>query len=347
MIRATVGFTAQTTALPEREPVPASLLAKVAALPGIQALWATVQGYAAMVDKTGKAIAPGGLPTIGASWGPGDVLDVGRAPRAGRGGDRPRHRAALSPASGRQDQGPLRGRHGGLHHRRACCAGSADAAAATRAIFDPTRPSACSAKRARSTKSRCAPSRERAPPRCGPASTPCCPAATRPSHRPRSPTRRRSRGPSRWGSYRSPCCSWPPSPCVVGALLIGNTFSILVGQRTRELGLLRALGASRAQLRRLVLVEALALGVSASLTGILLGFGLAHGLLALVRDVGLAVPSTSVVFRVRSCRSRRRLRRRRDHRRRLPARSPGDVGFTGHRPDGPGVRDGPSGSAIE
>ena len=47
---------------------------------------------------------------------------------------------------------------------------------------------------------------------------------------------------------------------VVGAFLIVNTFSILVAQRSRELALLRALGASQRQVTRSVLVEAFVLG---------------------------------------------------------------------------------------
>ena len=54
----------------------------------------------------------------------------------------------------------------------------------------------------------------------------------------------------------------------VGAFLIFNTFSILVAQRTRELALLRALGASRGQVTRSVLVEALAVGLFASVVGL-------------------------------------------------------------------------------
>lgn len=61
----------------------------------------------------------------------------------------------------------------------------------------------------------------------------------------------------------------------VGVFLIINTFSILVAQRTQELALLRALGASRGQVLRSVLIEALAIGLVASTVGLLAGFGLA------------------------------------------------------------------------
>ena len=58
---------------------------------------------------------------------------------------------------------------------------------------------------------------------------------------------------------------------LVGAFIIFNTFSILVAQRTRELGLLRALGASRSHLIVSVLAEAVVVGVVASVAGIVLG----------------------------------------------------------------------------
>jgi putative ABC transport system permease protein len=59
--------------------------------------------------------------------------------------------------------------------------------------------------------------------------------------------------------------------------LIRNTFSIILASRTRELALLRCVGASRAQLRRAVLLEAAVLGAVASLAGLVVGVGLAWG----------------------------------------------------------------------
>jgi putative ABC transport system permease protein len=84
---------------------------------------------------------------------------------------------------------------------------------------------------------------------------------------------------------------------LVGAFMIFNTFSITVAQRTRENGLLRALGASRRQILSSVLVEALAVGLIASLLGIAGGVAVAVGLKALLNAVGLEVPGSGVVFR--------------------------------------------------
>lgn len=61
----------------------------------------------------------------------------------------------------------------------------------------------------------------------------------------------------------------------VGTFLIVNTFSMLVAQRSRELAMLRAVGASRPQVTRAVVVEALVIGVAGSTGGLLLGTGFA------------------------------------------------------------------------
>lgn len=76
----------------------------------------------------------------------------------------------------------------------------------------------------------------------------------------------------------------------VGAFLIFNTFTILVAQRQRELALLRALGASRGQVVRSVLVEAGVIGVVASGLGLGVGIGVAVGLQSLLRAVGGDLP---------------------------------------------------------
>ena len=86
----------------------------------------------------------------------------------------------------------------------------------------------------------------------------------------------------------------------VGGFTIFNTFSITVGQRTRELALLRIVGASRRQVFRSVLFEALLLGVTASLVGIGLGVLTASGLEALIKAFGITLPSGSLVFQSRT-----------------------------------------------
>jgi putative ABC transport system permease protein len=82
----------------------------------------------------------------------------------------------------------------------------------------------------------------------------------------------------------------------VGAFVIWNTFSIMVGQRTRELALTRALGASAGQVFRSVLAEAAIIAAVASAAGVGLGLGLARGLAALLSAFGFSLPISGLVL---------------------------------------------------
>ena len=73
---------------------------------------------------------------------------------------------------------------------------------------------------------------------------------------------------------------------IVSAFIINNTFAIVLGQRIRELGLLRAVGATGRQIRSSVLTEALLIGVVASLVGVFAGTGIAWSIKALIAQVG-------------------------------------------------------------
>ncbi len=86
----------------------------------------------------------------------------------------------------------------------------------------------------------------------------------------------------------------------VGGFTIFNTFSITVGQRTRELALLRVVGASRRQVFRSVLGEAALTGLVASVIGLGLGVLAALGLKALLKAFGIELPSAPLVFQART-----------------------------------------------
>ncbi|WP_370249148.1 ABC transporter permease [Nocardioides sp.] len=85
---------------------------------------------------------------------------------------------------------------------------------------------------------------------------------------------------------------------VVGSFLIVNTFSMLVAQRSRELALLRALGASRRQVLTSVQLEAFVVGALGATLGLGLGYLLALGLRALFATFGLDLSGQSLVFPV-------------------------------------------------
>jgi putative ABC transport system permease protein len=87
---------------------------------------------------------------------------------------------------------------------------------------------------------------------------------------------------------------------VVGAFLIVNTFSILVAQRSRELALLRALGASKRQVLWSVQLEAFVLGVLGATLGLGLGVLLAMGIRALFANFGLDLSGQPLIFAPRT-----------------------------------------------
>jgi putative ABC transport system permease protein len=86
----------------------------------------------------------------------------------------------------------------------------------------------------------------------------------------------------------------------VGAFVIFNTLSITVAQRTREFATVRTIGGSRRQVLVSVLVEALAVGLLASIIGLFSGFGLAAGLRELFAALNLDLPQTGLVFATRT-----------------------------------------------
>ena len=116
----------------------------------------------------------------------------------------------------------------------------------------------------------------------------------------------------------------------VGAFTIFNTFSITVGQRTRELALLRVVGASRRQVFRSVLGEAAIVGAVSSAVGVGLGVLAALGLEALLQ-------------RVRDHLAHRAARVRGPHRSRRPCRRDRGHGHLGSEPGAP-CSAGPTGS---
>src|SRR3954447_15890054 len=80
----------------------------------------------------------------------------------------------------------------------------------------------------------------------------------------------------------------------VGSFIIWNTFSMQVAQRTRELALFRAIGATRRQVMRTILAEAVVLGLVASALGIVLGLGMAKALSAVMTVFGLVLPTAAL-----------------------------------------------------
>lgn len=83
---------------------------------------------------------------------------------------------------------------------------------------------------------------------------------------------------------------------LVGIFIIYNSFSIIITQRTRELALLRAIGASGRQIQTSVMAESTVIGLLASGLGLLAGIALATGLKALLELTGLEIPAGTTVL---------------------------------------------------
>ncbi len=86
----------------------------------------------------------------------------------------------------------------------------------------------------------------------------------------------------------------------VGSFVIANSLSITIAQRTREFATLRTLGATRRQVLRSIVLEALVMGILASVVGLFAGLALAKGLFSLFDAVGFTLPNNGLTLETRT-----------------------------------------------
>ena len=86
----------------------------------------------------------------------------------------------------------------------------------------------------------------------------------------------------------------------VGSFVIANSLSITIAQRAREFATYRTMGATRLQVLRAIVAEALVIGTAASVVGVFLGLGLAKGLFRLFDAVGFTLPNSGIIFATRT-----------------------------------------------
>ncbi|MGD9792883.1 MAG: ABC transporter permease [Acidimicrobiia bacterium] len=86
----------------------------------------------------------------------------------------------------------------------------------------------------------------------------------------------------------------------VSTFVIYNTFSIVVAQRTKELALLRAIGATGRQVKRAVKIEAVFTGMVGAAVGLVGGIGIDYGITAMFKAIGFELPGGSPVIAVRT-----------------------------------------------
>ncbi|MGH2540547.1 MAG: ABC transporter permease [Actinomycetota bacterium] len=302
LVRSENSFSAQTSSLEERESMPAAVLEDVAAVPGVAQAVGDVLGYAQIVDPaTGEVIGTFGPPTAASAWNDlnGFTLESGGSPPEGSDqvvidsgtaknhdiqvGDRvqivfegPPGEFDVVGVAGYGDGGSLFG--------------------ATWALFDLPTAQAVLGKEgeldsvsvvAEEGTSGVALQREIA------AALPDGAEAVTAATVTREMQDQISTG---LGFLRTAFLVFAFVALFVGAFIIFNTFAIIVAQRTRELALFRALGASPRQVMTSVIVEALVVGVVASVVGVVVGIGLASLLKTGLNALGIEIPASGTVI---------------------------------------------------
>jgi len=306
-VRGKAAFAGNTGANAARKPVPQTLAATVGHVPGVAFAHGTVQGYAQFVAPDGKAVSTGGAPTLGVSFDPNPQLSslrivTGTAPTTS-------HQVAMDEATARKYHFHL-GQSvevllSGPTQRFTICAfvrfGTADnLAGATLAAFSlPT------AQRVLGAAGQYDAIDVLTAPGADKTTVQRAIAAVLPPGvevvTGQTVANEASNAINQaLGFFSTALLVFAFISLFVGAFTIFNTFSIIVGQRTRELALLRIVGASRRQVFRSVLGEATLLGLLASLTGLGLGVLTALGLEALLKGFGISLPSGPLVFAPRT-----------------------------------------------
>ena len=273
--------------------VPQSLLPRLQKIDGVAEVRGGVQGHTAVVDAEGDLIGGGGPPQLGLNWTGGEDLVAGQAPagpaqvvldrttaeKAGAGvGDR----VKVVVAGGVKDvtvSGLTEGENGGA------TLVFWETATAQELLLKPGEFSTVNLEAAPGgTEKELLPRVEAA-----------LPGGLEALTGEQLRAEERSDIDAMLGFLRNFLLAAALVSIIVGSFNIFNTFSMLVGQRTRELALLRAVGASRRQITRAVLGEAVAVGLVGATLGLALGAGLAALLKTVFEAQGMEM-SGSLVF---------------------------------------------------
>jgi putative ABC transport system permease protein len=291
----------------DRKPVPESIAATVRRVPGVEYADGSVSGYAQFVAPDGKAISTGGAPTLGFSFDPYPQLSSLRLV-AGR--------APIGPHDLVMDEGTAKKYNFQLGDRvRVLLAGppatftisgivtfgTADnLAGATLAAFDlPTAQVIFDSRGRYDTINILAkPSVNKV--RLQQAIAKVLPPGVQVVTGQTVAKEQTSAVNGDLSFFSTALLVFAFISLFVGGFTIFNTFSITVGQRTRELALLRIVGASRRQVFGSVLGEAALMGLMSSLLGLGLGVLAALGLEALLKGFGITLPSGPLVFEART-----------------------------------------------
>ena len=290
-----------------RNPVPESVLATVRAVPGVEVAEGAVAGTAQFISHDGTAISTGGAPTLGVSWDPAQQLSPLRL--AAGGPPTTPHDVVMDLGTakkygfsvGQQVRILLRGPTQTFTISGLTRFGTADnLAGATLAAFQlPTAQRILGEVGKFDAISVVAqPGADKSQVQRAIASA--LPRGVEVVTGQTVINEQTSQVSQALGFFNTALLVFGFIALFVGGFTILNTFSIIVGQRTRELALLRIVGASRRQVFRSVLGEAAIVGLVSSLVGLGLGVLAAIGLEALLSGFGVTLPSGPIVFEART-----------------------------------------------
>jgi putative ABC transport system permease protein len=290
-----------------RNPIPESLLTTIRQLPGVEAAQGAVEGYAQFVARDGKPIVTGGAPTLGVNFDPNPQLSdlrvvTGNPPQA--------------PGEVVMDAGTAGKYHFAVGQSvRILFAGSVrtftisgiaqfgtadNLAGATLAAFTLPVAQQVMQEVGRLDDINVVTSPGASKPAVQRAITAALPAGVQVVTGQTVVAEQTTAVSQALSFFSTALLVFAFISLFVGGFTIFNTFSIIVGQRTRELALLRIVGASRRQVFRSVLAEAAIVGLASSVIGLGLGVLAAIGLEALLRGFGITLPTGSLVFGLRT-----------------------------------------------
>jgi putative ABC transport system permease protein len=293
-----------------RDPMPASLLDKVKAVDGVKEAEGNVTGFAQFIGKDGKPVTPGGAPTLGVSIGQSTEFTAGSTMREGRRPSGPNE--VVVDAKTAEDAGfrvgdrvkvLLQGPAQTFTISGIIGFGEADnLGGATLAGFDLPTAQKVLNREGRFDEIDVAAQDGVSPEQLRDRIR----AAVDPKYEVLTGTELAESSAAEINDtigrfLGTALLAFAFVALLVGGFLIYNTFSIIIAQRTRELALLRCLGASRRQVLGSVLLESVVVAVVASLVGLGLGVLIALLLRFLFSVVfGADLPSTAIQFELRT-----------------------------------------------
>jgi putative ABC transport system permease protein len=289
-----------------RDTIPSSLLDSVRRAPGVESADGTVSGYAQFVDKEGKAVSTGGAPTLGFNW-----TEPGLSPLTLRSGREPQRagEVVVDAVTAREHDFAVGDRVRVLFRGPTeeftvvgiTGFGEADnLAGATLAIFEEATAQRVFAKAGRFDSIEVKAVAGVGAVELRDRLLAAVPAGVEVVTSKQVADESADAVGEALGFFSTALLVFAGIALFVGGFIILNTFSILVAQRTRELALLRALGASRRQVMTSVITEAFAVGLFASVVGLCLGVLVAIGLQSLLKAFGIDLPAAGVVLRPRT-----------------------------------------------